>query len=715
MPKKDIDYDFSGIATAYEVLCGDGRVIRDGAFEHQNGARVPLVWRHMQDDIRNYLGDITLTRNEGSPTGVRGYAKFADTAEGRKAKKLVHSGTIESLSIWANEIVEEIGRFELAPGVIAHRSVTSGVIREVSLVVRGMNPGAKIDEVIRHSTDPLDPDTFVYDGLIIHSGIPIEIDIIDEDDDEEEEEVDEEVLEHGESEEEPIEETEESTDESEESEESEDQEEVISHQEDGEEDRETIAEVLESLNEDQLYAVEVVLHSAMTGETPPSSSTNDDGISLGDIFETLTQKQKDVVQYLAGTLAEEDGSPEPEEEPDETLSQEGELEMPKTYNPFEKGGQNPDIIAHQKATELLLRAKKMNHPSLKTLFNDTVAEGDEVIKHSITDVDYMFPDARAVEPGGPMLFANRDQTWFRDVLSGVHPRMFGKIKSWYADISADAARAKGYTTGNQKVEEVLAILKRTTDPQTVYKFQKMDRDDLVDITDFNVVAWLKSEMRLMLDEEIARAILIGDGRSDVDDDRIFPANIRPIYSDADVYTHKAIYNVVGSEDDWVNFTDTEVLAFVDHITKSMEYYQGAGSPVLFCQPALVSRMVTVRDTTGRRVHENLTNLAAALGVSRIVKVPVMTGLEDTGVVNPTGFDQNGAAIPAGTYDIATMGIIVNLSDYTVGADKGGETNFFDNFDLNFNKLEYLYETRMSGALVRPKSAIAVQLVTAKTA
>jgi len=707
MPKK---YDFSGITTAYEVLCDDGRVIRDNAFAHQEGETVPIVWRHRHGDITNILGQINLTRNEGSPLGVRGNAKFANTKEGNQAKELVHDGTIEGLSIWANEIVETVGRFEIAPGVVATKSVTSGVIREVSLVPKGMNPGARIDEVIRHSDDPLDPDTLVHDGLIIHSGIPIDL-ALEEEVVEEVEEV-EEAEEAEEEEEEEVEDVEEETVEPEGETES-DEDETISHED------ETLADLLATLTAEQREVVDVVLHSALTGETLPSSDAKDaeDGKDLGAIFDTLTDKQKDVVEYLAGTLAEsgdaEEEEPEEPEEPEESISQ-GDSDMPKNYNPFENTGQERDPVAHENVMNILQSAKAHRAHSLRELFSEEEV-GDDVIRHSITDVDYMFPDARAVQPGGPQYFADRDQSWVRVVLNGVRPRPFSRIKSWYADISGADARAKGYVTGDEKVEEVIAVLKRTTVPQTIYKLQKLDRDDVLDITDFNVVVWLKAEMRMMLEEELARAVLIGDGRNDTGAEAIMKANVRPIYNDADVYTHKAIFNDPSNEQDWVLFDDTEILQMVDHVAASQTYYRGAGGPTLFCQPALVSRMLLVRDTTGRRIHDNLQALAAAMRVSKIVEIPVMAGLEATSVVDPTGTDQNGAAIPAGTYDIATFGVVVNLQDYVIGADNGGQTAFFDDFDLNFNKYEYLYETRVSGALINPKSAIAIQLVTAKTA
>jgi len=703
MPKKK--YDFSGIATAYEVLCDDGRVIRDNAFGHQEGETVPIVWRHRHGDITNILGQIDLTRNEGSPLGVRGNAKFSNTKEGRQAKELVHDGTIEGLSIWANEIVEEVGRFELAPGVVALRSVTGGVIREVSLVPHGQNPGARIDEVIRHSEDPLDPDSFVHDGLIIHSGIPIEIDLEDEDEEkvEEGEEELEEELESGDAAEEEVSEDEEEAES--------DEEETLSHED------ETISDVLATLTEEQREAVDVVLHSALNGEIPPNSEGEDggDGKDLGAIFDTLTEKQKDVVEYLAGTLAEDDDESEDgdeSEEPEESISQ-GDTEMPKNYNPFENTGQERDPVAHENVMNILQSAKAHRAHSLREVFSEKEV-GDDVIRHSITDVDYMFPDARAVQPGGPQFFADRDMSWVRIVLNGVRPRPFSRIKSWYANISGADARAKGFVAGNTKVEEVIAVLKRTTVPQTIYKLQKLDRDDVLDITDFNVIVWLKAEMRMMLEEELARAILISDGRNDTGDDAILKANVRPVYNDDDVYTQKVTYSVPAGEQDWSAFDDAEILAMVDMISASLSYYRGAGGPTLFCQPALISKMLLVRDTTTRRIHDTLESLAAAMRVSKIVEIPVMAGLEDS-IVDPTGVNQLGEAIAAGTYDVATMGVILNLKDYVIGADNGGQTSFFDDFDLNLNKLEYLYETRVSGALVNPKSAIAIRLVTAKTA
>lgn len=727
MPK---NYDFSGVATAYEVLCDDGRVISDGAFDHQVGEVVPVVWRHMNDNIRNYLGHANLARNEGQPLGIRSFSKFNKTAEGRKAKALVENGEIASLSIWANEIVEEVGEFELSHGEKATRRVKSGTIREVSLVVRGMNPGARIDDVVRHSDDPLDPDVFVEDGIIIHTGIPIEIDLFDEEAEEEEAQLeaeDEEAkeVEETDSEEEGVvEEDEEVEDETTEAvdeeglEQTEDvveAEGVVEPEEEGAAEEEggplshegeTIADILETFNLQQRRALESLLYSLGSGETITTlAMEGEEEVLIEDVLNGMSEKQRDVVYFLADDIVSQTE--------DENMSQ-GDTQMSETHNPFEEGqDKNDKVIAHESVLKTLQSAKTQRVPSLRELFAASEI-GDDVIQHSITNVDYLFPDARSVDPGGPQYFADRQMTWVRQVLNGVRPRPFSRIKSWYADISADAARAKGYVTGAQKVEEVLEALYRTTSPTTIYKLQKLDRDDILDITDFNVVVWLKAEMRMMLEEELARAVLISDGRS-AGADKISETSIRPIYSDDDTYTVKAIFNDVGSEQDWADFDDAGVRAMIDHVAGSLAYYRGVGSPTLFCAPELVTKMLLIRDTTGRRIHDNVTALAAAMRVSRIVEVPVMSGIEATGVVNPTGYDQNGAAIPAGTYDIATLGVVVNLQDYVIGADNGGETAFFDDFDLNFNKYEYLYETRVSGALVNPKSAIAIQLVTAKTA
>lgn len=721
--------DFSGMATVYNVLCNDGRTIKPGAFDHQDGQVVPLVWRHSHDKITNVIGHGTLSVSQ-DPPGMRITGTFNTTKEGRQAKQLVDSRDVTNLSIWANEILEH-------SVYGSKREVEGGTIREVSLVLSGANPGAKIDDVIRHSADPFDLDNVIFDGVIIHTGIDIEVD-----------------------EAETEEETEEPTT-------------PIQHTD------ETIRDVLQTLNPDQERLFDYFLVKGGTGEDPVADSEGEDenAPSISDVFETLSHEQKTTLYYLVGSiLPDEEPEEEPEEEPvqhaEETVQdvvdsldddqaaffelvmshaaagttakpstkinnrsvedvfnslsekqaralvyllsddgaepeeqiQQGDLTM--TRNIFEANDASPNAdntLSHEAVQNVILTAAQRKATSLRELFE----QADIEIAHSVTNIDYMFPDAAPVTPGGPEFFS-RPMEWVEKVLGATKNRPFSRIKSWYSDLTPDAARAKGYVTGDQKAEEVVAVMKRTTTPQTIYKLQKLDRDDVLDITDFDIIVWLKTEMRLMLREELARAILIGDGRLVSDDYKIQETNIRSILNDDAVYTITHWYNDVGNEQALSAFTDAELIDLIDDIALSMIQYRGSGSPTFYCQPEVLTRFLLVRDTQGRRLHANVQDLAASLRVSNVMEIPVMADLATTGAVDPTG-------LPAGTYNISHLGIIVNLADYVIGLDRGGQTTFFDDFDLNFNKHEYLYETRLSGALIHPKSAIAVNLVTAKTA
>jgi hypothetical protein len=391
---------------------------------------------------------------------------------------------------------------------------------------------------------------------------------------------------------------------------------------------------------------------------------------------------------------------------EENVSQGDSDPMPQdTHNIFEKDGDEKDesVLMHEQALNVLAHAIETRASSLKGAF----IAAEETLSHSITDIDFMFPDAKKVDAGGPQ-FYSRPMEWVESVLKATKKRPFSRIKSMYADITGADARAKGYVTGNQKVEEVIAVLKRITGPQTIYKLQKLDRDDIIDITDFNIVVWLKGEMRLMLREELARAILISDGRADTGNDAILSANVRPIYSDDPVYTIDAIYNDAANEKLVTAMTDAEALVFIDYVANQRQYYRGSGSPVFYTQPEILSRLLLIRDADNHRLHRTESELASAMRVSSIVEVPPMSAMSRAGEVDPPG-------LPSGTYTIETVGVIVNLNDYVVGMDNGGQTAFFDDFDLDFNKYTYLYETRLSGALVNPKSAISVENVTAKTA
>ena len=377
-----------------------------------------------------------------------------------------------------------------------------------------------------------------------------------------------------------------------------------------------------------------------------------------------------------------------------------------THNIFEEGDDDAkgDVLSHEQVQEVLKAALNSRASSLRDVFTDAGIEN--ILQHSITDIDNMFPDAQAVTEGGPQLWS-RPIEWVELVLNACKTRPFARIKSQYADITGADARAKGYVTAAEKVEEVIAVLKRVTTPQTIYKLQKLDRDDMVDITEFDVVTWLKGEMRLMLREELARAILISDGRANSGADAIITTNVRPIYNDDSVYTINKLYNDVGNLGPLADFTAAETVALIDYIAAARAEYRGTGSPTFYCQPEVLTKLLLVRDTENRRIHPSQQDLADALRVRTIVEIPPMSGMQADDVVDPVG-------IPAGTYDVATLGVVVNLTDYVIGADKGGQTAFFDDFDLDYNKYSYLYETRVSGALVNPKSAITVQLVTAGT-
>ena len=313
---------------------------------------------------------------------------------------------------------------------------------------------------------------------------------------------------------------------------------------------------------------------------------------------------------------------------------------------------------------------------------------DSVLAHGIENVDFLFPDARNMNDVPD--FIQRDMGWVSKVMSGVHSTPFSRVKSMHANITEDEARAKGYIKGKLKKEEVFSLLKRSTEPTTVYKKQKMDRDDVIDITDFDVIAWLKAEMRMMLDEEIARAILVGDGRLSSSDDKISEDKIRPIWKDADLYTHKVM---IGAEP--TARAEEKAKAFIKACIKSRKNYKGSGNPKLYTTEDMVTDCLLLEDNNGRRIYESVASLATALRVSEIVTVPVMEGLTRNGQTNK----------------VELLGIIVNLNDYNVGADKGGAVNMFDDFDIDYNQQKYLIETRCSGALVKPYSAIAVEFQT----
>lgn len=392
--------------------------------------------------------------------------------------------------------------------------------------------------------------------------------------------------------------------------------------------------------------------------------------TVKDVFDELTEEQKNVVYYMIGQAIEDakGGKGEAEDE-----KEEGE-EM--KHNIFEGDYENMnDVLTHSEMVEIIGDAKRFG--SMK----------ESVLQHGIEQIDYLFPDAKNVTDKPEWI--KREDSWVSVVMNGTHHTPFSRIKSMFADITEDEARAKGYIKGKLKKEEVFSLLKRTTTPQTIYKKQKLDRDDVIDITDFDVVAWLKSEMRMMLDEEIARAILVGDGRLTSDDDKINETNIRPIWKDADLYTIKAVINFDPADE------AANAKAFIKAAIKSRKNYKGSGNPTLFCTEDILTDMLLLEDTTGRVIYDSEEKLRTALRVAKIVTVPVMENATRTD-------DESKTRLLAG--------LIVNLNDYNVGADKGGAVNMFDDFDIDYNAQKYLIETRCSGALIKPYSAIALEFV-----
>ena len=455
---------------------------------------------------------------------------------------------------------------------------------------------------------------------------------------------------------------------------------VMAHSDDNSD--EDIVELYAGYNEN------IVIHSAEKAEENKDSIkedkkmednkqkiTNESEETVADVFNTLNEKQKTVVYAMIGQALEDAGVQDEDEDEDYEDYEEGDDENMK-HNVFDQEDQYQDeFLSHDAMNTIINDAKRFG--SLKESF---LAHADE---YGIDQIDYLFPEAKSLN--NPPEFIKRDMDWVQKVMNSVHHTPFSRIKSVFANITEDEARAKGYMKGNLKKEEVFSLLKRTTTPTTIYKKQKLDRDDVIDITDFDVVAWLKSEMRLMLDEEIARAILIGDGRLTSSDDKIDETHIRPVVSDAELYTIRQKVSVASNATD-----DDKAKAMIKAAVKARKNYKGSGNPTFFTTEDWLTNALLLEDTQGHRLYKSDSDVAAAMRVSNIVTVPVMEGVK-----GPEGGD--------------LIGIIVNLSDYNVGADKGGAINMFDDFDIDYNQQKYLIETRCSGALTKPYSAIVLEL------
>ena len=409
-------------------------------------------------------------------------------------------------------------------------------------------------------------------------------------------------------------------------------------------------------------------------EDKPMADTNKEqepeSKSAKEVFDEMTEEQKQVAIAIAGQAVEEalkERGIEPEKDDDD----EGGEEM--GHSCFDNTGEDTNVLSHDDMVTIVKEAEKTGRMS------------DAFLAHGIENIEYLFPDAQTIN-GAPD-FIKRNDEWVNDVMNNVHHTPFSRIKSVFADITEDEARAKGYIKGKLKKEEVFSLLKRTTTPQTIYKKQKIDRDDYIDIVDLDVVAWIKTEMRMMLDEEIARAILVGDGRLASSDDKISEDHIRPIWTDADLYTIKAAVNITKDS------TSAEIAkAFIVEAIRSRVQYKGSGTPTLYAPDTIITECLLLEDKNGRMIYDTLDKLATVLRVSKIVTVPVMENLART----------------KETFTYKLLGIIVNLKDYNVGADKGGAVNMFDDFDIDYNAMKYLIETRCSGAMIKPYGAIAIE-------
>ena len=571
-----MNYDFSGWATKAGLKCADGLTIGVDAFKDCDGKRVPLIWNHGHSSPLNVLGHAEL---EARPEGVYAYCTFNNSQQGQAAKEMVQHGDVDSLSIFANRLKKN-GSY-----------VMHGNIREVSLVLAGANPGAFIDNVIRHSDDG---DIVSDSEIVIFTG---------------------EELCHGEPE----------------------------FKDDNQKEDKTIK----------------------------SNSQNGEGKTLEEIVNSMTEEQKEALYAIVGAVQMEADK--------NNQSVDGGKEDMK-HNLFTGAEANKnngvdEILAHADC-------------DIEQLFKDGNRYGslrDSFLAHGIENLDLLFPDFQSLDKTPQ--FITRDMGWVAGVMAKVHKTPFSRIKSMFADITEDDARAKGYIKGNLKKEEVFSLLKRTTTPTTVYKKQRFDRDDIIDINDFDVLAWVKSEMRMMLDEEIARAILVGDGRSTASDDKINETCIRPIYNDEDLFTIKASFNINGISE------NEEAKEFIRTCIKARTKYKGSGNPILYTTEDRLTSMLLITDDMGRDIYDSVDKLKSKLRVSDIVTVPVME--------NVTRKNDKQTVL---TLD----GIIVNLDDYNLGADKGGNVSFFDDFDIDYNKQKYLIETRCSGALTKPYSAMVIE-------
>ena len=589
----NFDYDCSGWATKANVRCYDGLVIAQDAFKECSGKVVPMVYNHDHANVDNVIGHCLL---ENRPGGVYCYAKFNDTDTGKTARQCVESGDLSAFSIFANGL-KKVGS-----------TVKHGFIREVSLVLAGCNPGALIDEVVKHSADEdyEGGEAFIYneDGLSLTHGMDPEGNPLED----------------------------------------------LTHSAD---------------------SGDAVTDDETTHEEAKMADEKNEGKTLEQVYNSMTDEQKECCHALVGlALEEQEGGDNDDGEEDDTVKQ----------NVFDKDT-NATVLKHsiEEINNVVKTAK--SHGTMKAAFEDAGMDSDE-LAHSIDNIDWLFPEDHLLDTTPRII--DKPDDWVSVVMGAVHHIPFSRFKSMFADLTEEDARAKGYIKGNFKKEEVFGLLRRSTSPTTVYKKQKLDRDDVIDITSFDVVAWLKQEMRLKLNRELALAYLLGDGRLAASEDKIDENCIRPVFNDSDLFTIKVQCKTTG-----LTTVEDKYKALIKQILRSRKEYRGSGTPTLFTTEDALTEMLLLEDGIGHPLYADEAALARKLRVKNIVTIPEMEGRKGA-----KGGD--------------LVCLIVNLADYTVGADKGGAVSMFDDFDIDFNAQKYLIETRCSGALTTPFSAMAVE-------
>lgn len=587
-------FDFSGWATKNDLTCSDGRTIKHNAFKENDGQRVPLVWQHGHNAVDNVLGHALL---ENRDEGVYAYCAFNDTPGAENAKELVKHGDVKALSIYANRLDQR------------GADVIHGNIVEVSMVLSGANPGALIDNVaLEHSDGSW---TESEDEAVIYSGL------------------------------------------------------TLSH------DSGETTEDTESMDEDEVY--------------------DEDDLTVADVLETLDDDQRlavaALIEEISGDVDEDDEDFDEDEEFDEDYDEDYDEDA-------EHGDSGGDTLMHSNIFEGDARnhmGPHLSHADEEQIFAEARQPGmtlrTAVLAHAsdygIKNPELLFPDATNLDPEPQRIM--RENSWVSKVLQGAKHSPFSRVKTQWSNLTADDLRAKGYVKASRKKDVVYEVANRKTEPTTVYNKTKIDRDDVLDITTFNVVAWMQQNLRLALEEELARAVLIGDGREVSNPDKIKESNIRPIWKDDELFSHKVLID-----------KDAKTADIIDVVRRSRKFYKGSGSPVLFTTNGFICDMLEIKDHNERYIYETRQAVANALNVSDVIEVEVMEGANrEVG-----GKKQN------------LLGIIVNMQDYTLGADKGGETSFFEQFDIDFNHQKYLLEARCSGSLTKYKSAIVIEKATA---